>query len=367
VDMIGTRYFPDDYYGYIEDAAIEKPEVHGIKLFKRAAWYVKPAFAHIGNKKVKELEEHMVTLTFPEHADWKFLQGKLKNESTFRCQYLNEPVWGADAIDMPLELLKAHQMLPTDAQALKGEMYIVGDMAKEAKKNSDFSTFAAMKIYKKKDPQTGLQDGIVAVVVLEVVFGKWTQTQIAQELAQLNQRWLPKRIHVEDTGGLESFWMYAIPEHFKKTGLPWYHIFRAPVEQGYDAKRNRVKGLEVLLKSDRLYFAMGPWNDETFTQLSQYTGAKSTRSRKDDIPDALSFISRYLPSSTPKSPEQQQEEVEQLEREMGAKILRAQHDAMFGRYNINPTPAFETISTPSEDVGSSSIAQRLFGGNGLRA
>jgi hypothetical protein len=111
---------------------------------------------------------------------------------------------------------------------------------------------------------------------------------------------------------------------------------------------------------------MGPWNDETFTQLSQYTGAKSTRSRKDDIPDALSFISRYLPSSTPKSPEQQQQEVEQLEREMGAKILRAQHDAMFGRYNINP-PALEPIYTPSEDVGNSSIAQRIFGGNGLRA
>lgn len=365
IDIIGTRYFPDDYYGYLEVMSNEKPEIYGIKLFKRAAWYVKPEFAHIGNKKVKELQEHMVNLTFPEHADWKFLQGKLRNEYTFRCQYLNEPVWGSDAIDMPLELLKAHQMLPTEAKSLSGEIYIVGDMAKEAKKNSDYTTFAAVKIYRKRDLQTGLQDGMVCVVVLEVVFGKWTQTEIANQLADINKRWLPRRIHIEDTGGLESFWMYAIPEAFKKTSLPWYHIFRAPVEQGYDAKRNRVKGLEVLLKSDRLYFAMGPWNDETFTQLSQYTGAKSTRSRKDDIPDALSFISKYLPSSTPKSPEQQQQEVDQQERELGAKILRAQHEAMFGSsYNFTrPTEQQESISPPQD----SPITRRYFGNSGLRA
>src|SRR5260221_14589879 len=105
--------------------------------------------------------------------------------------------------------------------------------------------------------------------------------------------------------------MYAIPEAFKKTGLPYYHIHWAAVEQGYDAKRNRIKALEVLLKSDRLWFAIGSWNDETFTQLSQYTGAKSTRTRKDDIPDAMSFISRYLPSSTPKTPEEQEQEAQQ--------------------------------------------------------
>lgn len=367
VDMIGTRYFPDDYYGYLQAAAIEKPEVHGFKLFTRAAWYVKPEFAHIGNKKVKELEQHMVNLTFPEHADWKFLQGKLKNEYTFRCQYLNEPVWGTDSIDMPLELLKAHQMSPVEAQVLKGEVYILGDMAKEAKKNSDFSTFVAIKIYKARDQRTGQQDGIVSAVVLEVVFGKWTQSEIASNLAALNQRWLPRRIHVEDTGGLESFWVYAVPEAFKKTQLPWYHIFRAPVEQGYDAKRNRIKGLEVLLKADRLWFAMGPWNDEAFTQLSQYTGAKSTRSRKDDIPDAMSFISRYLPSSSPKSPEQQQQENDQQEREMGAKILRAQHEAMFGRTNYNPNPTLETQIAAPDDSAQNSMAQRIFGGNGMRA
>jgi hypothetical protein len=331
IDFIGTRYFPDDYYGYLETSAKDKPEELSIKLFKRAAWYVKPEFANPGNRKVKELEEHMVTLTFPEHASWKFLQGKLRNEYTFRCQYLNEPVWGDDGVNIPLELLKSRQMLPTEAAALKGDVYIMGDMAKEAKKNSDWSTFIAMKIFRKRNPDTGIQDGDVATVVLDVDYGKWTQTEIATHLAKMNQKWLPRKIQIENTGGLESFISLAIPMAFKQTGLPCYHIYWAPVEQGYDAKRNRIKGLEVLLKADRLFFSMGPWNDETFTQLSQYTGAKSTRTRKDDIPDAMSFISRYLPSSTPKSPEQQQQDLAQEDREIGAKLLQAQHDMMFGR------------------------------------
>jgi hypothetical protein len=177
---------------------------------------------------------------------------------------------------------------------------------------------------------------------------------------------LPRKIHVEDTGGLESFWLYAVNDAFKKTGLPNYHIYRAPVEQGYDAKRNRVKGLEVLLKSDRLYFATGGWNNEAFAQISQYKGQKSTRSRKDDIPDGLSFISQYLPSATPKTPQQQQDELVHQEFIDGQKILRAQHEAMFGReYNFRQRPDIEQ-SIP-EPTNESPLGRRLFGNNGMRA
>lgn len=366
IDILGTRYFPDDYYGYLEALSEEKPDIYGIKSFVRAAWYVKPEFAHIGNKKVKQLEEHMVNLTFPEHADWKFLQGKLRNEYTFRCQYLNEPVWGSDAVDLPLELLKSHQMLPDEARSLKGDIVILGDMAKEAKKNSDFSAFVVMKIYRKKDPETKQQDGVVSVVVLEVLYGRWGQTETAQQIADLNKRWMPWRIQIENTGGLESFITLAIPAAFKMTSLPWHHIIWAPVEQGFDAKRNRIKGLEVLLKADRLYFAMGPWNDETFIQLSQYTGAKSTRTRKDDIPDAMSFISKYLPSSTPKTPEEQEQEAQQADRETNSRMLRAQHEAIFGRESgLIYTPPPQIESAPSSPLGG--IAGRLFGNNGMRA
>src|SRR6266550_932673 len=354
VDMLGTRYFPDDYYGTRFDKYIEEPETAGLKFFVGAAWYVKSEFIHIERKSLRDLMEHMVILTFPEHASFKSLRGKLvNNEQEFRCQQLNQPVWGAGKVDLPLALLQAHMMLPTEAKALKGDVLIMGDMAKEAKKNSDYSAFVAVKIFQRIDQATNTPIGPVSVVVLEVVYGKWSQSETANSLAELNKRWLPWRIQIENTGGLESFMTYAIPDAFKKTNLPWHHIYWAAVEQGFDAKRNRIKGLEILLKAERLWFSMGPWNDETFSQLSQYTGAKSTRSRKDDIPDAMAFISKYLPSSTPKTPEEQEQEANQAEKEMMAKFLAAQHEAYFGNSNPNFAPQQieeSPISSPYDDI-----------------
>lgn len=366
IDFIGTRYFPDDFYAYLEMSAKEKPDVWGIKLFKRAAWYVKPGFRHI--KDIRVLEQHMVDLTFPEHADWKFLQGKLKDEYIFRCNYLNEPVWGMDAVDLPRELLESHRMNPVTAQTLKGEVVITGDLAKEAKRSSDYSAFVVMKIHRKINPETGQQDGTVSVVVLQVEYGRWTQTQTAEKLATLCKKWTPKKIHIENTGGLESFMLYAIPDAFRREGVQWFNIFWAPVEQGYDAKRNRIKGLEVLLRNDRLYFMDGPWLDETFTQLSQYTGAKSTRTKKDDIPDAMAFIGKYVPSSSePKTPEQQKLELEHQEFETTKRILRAQHDAVFGNESYYyPQHRIDTEQEPPKSP-MEGISRGIFGGNGMRA
>ena len=107
--------------------------------------------------------------------------------------------------------------------------------------------------------------------------------------------------------------------------------------------------LEEALNWENVY----AWNDETFAQLSQYTGAKSTRTKKDDIPDAMAFISKYLPSSTPKTPEQQQQEADQAEREMIAKFLAAQHEAYFGNSNPNFAPQQieeSPISSPYDDI-----------------
>lgn len=366
IDFIGTRYFPDDFYAYLETSAIEKPNVWGIKLFKRAAWYAKPEFRHI--KDIRQLEEHMVDLTFPEHADWKFLQSKLKNEYTFRCNYLNEPVYGMDAVDIPRDLLEAHRMNPIAAQSLQGEIIVTGDMAKQAKRNSDYSAFVVMKIFRKQNPDSGIQDGAVSVVVLEVDWGRWTQTQIAEHLAKLVKKWSPKKTHIEDTGGLESFILHAIPDAFRREGVPWFNIYWAPVEQGYDAKRNRIKGLEVLLKAERLFFMEGSWLDETFTQISQYTGAKSTRLKKDDIPDAMAFIGKYIPSSDVKTPEQEKLEADQKEFEFTKKMLQAQHDAMFGTESFYYQPRqvnFEPEEPPQNGIGG--ISQRIFGRNGMRA
>jgi len=119
-----------------------------------------------------------------------------------------------------------------------------------------------------------------------------------------------------------------------------------------NAKRNRIKGLEVLLNTGRLFFANGPWledRDGVFPQLLNYTGEKSTRTRKDDIPDAMAHIGRYLPSSVPLSPKEQEEKAVMEEQLYSQRLQREQYRIMFGDQGIPTAPAIseEPVESPS--------------------
>src|SRR5208283_4950855 len=109
-----------------------------------------------------------------------------------------------------------------------------------------------------------------------------------------------------------------------------------PVSTKSNAKRARIRDLEFLLGHDRLWFVNGSWIDETFKQLTQYTGAKSTSYRKDDIPDALSFITEHLPpSALMHDPDPKQ--VEKEHEEMQAKANKqAMYNRMFGNSSLPP-------------------------------
>jgi predicted phage terminase large subunit-like protein len=365
VDMLGTRYYPDDYYGTRVEKAKVDPDTAGLKYFVGAAWYVKPDFVHVAKKNLRELTEDMVTLTFPEHATFKYLRGILiNNEQTFRCQQLNEPAWGDNfRVDFTEELLKGHLMSPMTAQRMVGETIISWDTAREAKKSSDYSTGVVMKIFQKPE------DNQIAVVVVEVVYGKWTQSEIALQVATLNNRWRPRVNQVEDTGGLELLKNEVQNKSKQMFGIAIPNIYWHRVENEENAKRNRIKSLEILLKADRLYFAVGQWNEETFAQLIAYKGDKSTKFRKDDIPDAMSFISRYLPSSAPLSQKELLERAEREEQQYSTWLLNAQHQMYFGA-NHNAGIAnsqrqeYEPEQSPSPY---GNIAKSIFGGNGMRA
>jgi hypothetical protein len=317
------------------------------------------------------LTEDMVRLTFPDPengAPFKKLRGQLvNNEKTFRCQQLNEPVWGDNfLITFKIEDLKAHLMNSIEAKRLPGEVLVFWDTAKEAKKNSDYSVGVAMKIFQKHDDQQ------IAVVVLEVIYGRWTQTDVVYNMVEFSNRWQPKMNQVEDTGGLELMKLKVISESKARYGVV-PNMWWKPADNEENAKRNRIKSLEVLLKTDRLYFAVGHWLEEengVFPQLMQYTGAKSTRTKKDDIPDAMAYICRWLPSSTPLTPKEQAEKTareDQLTRDW---LLWGNHERIFGS-GVNlvrdqfarPTPGQEEM----ESSPYSGIAGKLFGGNGLRA
>ena len=389
-DVIGTRYFPDDYYGRTLDKFNESPEDFNLKFFSRAAWVVKPEFKHIEEQSLYDLTENMVNLTFPEHVTWKKLRSLLReNEKSFRCQQLNQPVWGdSSTVNFERTLLEqARNKTFSEIEARKdGYIYGAIDLAKENKQFSDFTALAICKVFQEgKEPFDPMVDnfedylrrqanGKWVMVVLDCQFGKWSHTEIANRIAEMNNKWRPTRWAGEDTGGLETFKEKIQDTAMKRFGN-WPSIRWEPPLNSENAKRNRIKGLEQLLRSERLFFLIdGSWNNEVFDQLEKYKGQKSTRYFKDDVPDVLSQLTRFIPSIVTLSKKEielqeklkEEEYRRQLRNEM-KRVIFGDSSGGYGMGDYNPANNFEWASKQPQSSGPmSDIAKKFFGGNGMK-
>jgi hypothetical protein len=146
----------------------------------------------------------------------------------------------------------------------------------------------------------------------------------------------------------------------RKYGKPITLAWRI-VDRTSGAKKNRVHGLEVLLADDRLFFVEGDWIDITFQQFTSFTGF--SKRRKDDIPDAISFLQRLIPREAFVEAETVESETERKKREaqeMRDKFAREQNDAAYRTVFAAPIPPPAQVQQPvrPEDLG----PERIFGG-----
>jgi predicted phage terminase large subunit-like protein len=395
-DIIGTRYFPNDYYGQAEAKYKESPEDFNLKLFTRAAWVVKPEFEEIEKNSLFDLKEHMVVLTFPEHKTWALLRKDLsKNEKSFRCQQLNQPVWGNEkSINFERIVLESHRFrngvqITLQEVLLAKPDYVYGaiDLARENKDQSDYTALAVGKVYQfglfqnfltpdelasaiKLD---GEDEGKWVLVILDVQFGKWSQTEIANRIAAMHNKWQCKSWYGEDTGGL-ALLKEKIADVSKTTYGCWPYIRWDVPSNSEGAKRNRIKGLETLLKANRLYFLTDTWNEKVFEELEKYKGQKSTRYFKDDVPDVLSQLTKFIPSLVTLSKKDMEQQALQKQAEYNEYIRREIKRVVFGDnsggFGMNSSqylsygmelPDQQSDNTPMSDIG-----KKIFGGNGIR-
>jgi hypothetical protein len=146
----------------------------------------------------------------------------------------------------------------------------------------------------------------------------------------------------------------------------WANIAWLTPSNNPQAKVSRIKGIEILLRSERMDFVEGTWNGDAFDQFEGYKGQKSTRTKKDDIPDAISYLARFLPSSTPLTPEEQDETVKIDQDAYYKRLLKAHHERLFGTNEGNRQMPMQMSEPETPSSPTSDIAKRLFGGNGLR-
>jgi hypothetical protein len=289
-DHIGTRYYTDDWYGTKMLPVMDDNDIvqdTSLRYFCRACWQVKPGFEQVP---LRQLTEDMVILNFPEKASFKSLRKKLlDNERSFRNQQLNEPTDVLDEaafkITFEKEVLIKHSYAASAAPKI-GDIYIGWDWAYTDGKYSDMSAGAAGRVYKREDGEWG-------IAVLEVIYGRWKPSELAFHIVQFNKKWNPKKTLIEKTMCADLLKL-EVQRQAMKYGVT-LDVFWKPVDLSPDAKRNRIKGLEVLLTNGLLWFVTGAWLEETFLQLVRYTGERKGRGRKDDLPDAISFLAVFCP------------------------------------------------------------------------
>ncbi len=384
-DACGTRYFTDDWYGTRALPDEDTGEVTPYKYSCRGCWTLKPEYVldyKNGTLRLKDITEDMVVLTFPYKLSFKELRKTLnkKGERSFKNQQLNEatdPSVDEDYINQfDIDVLRKHTHAP--AGAPKGadvEIYQAWDTAWNDTSTSDFSAGVTAAIYK-------LPDGRYAACVLEIIFGKWKSSELVKNMVMFYEKWKPKRILIEKVNAAEYIDL-AIKQQaiLMNNSMIRDSIYWRPVDTQSKAKRNRIKILELLLNEDRLCFCVGLWIDETYKQLTRYTGEHSTSTRKDDIPDALALMLHFFPrGSTPGSiPVSTGPDDPELERRKA--MMRAQHREMFGTGStpqpmlasewqrrqrggdlVPVTPAKEQPVDPRR-----AMLNKLFGGNGMRA
>lgn len=387
-DIIGTRYFPDDYYGLTKKIHQENPEMFNLKYFERSCWKVKEEFKDVEQRSIYELTEEMVELTFPElagtpHASWLDLRKKMKNERSFRCQQLNQPVWGEESsISFDRILLENHKTKTlSEILPLPGYVYGAIDLARENKQFSDFTALAVGKVYQEGAIPIPVdmanvipferEDGKWVMVVLDIQFGKWSQTEIANRIAAMNDKWRPRQWYGEDTGGLQLL-KEKITDVSRTTYGHWPYIRWDAPNNSENAKRNRIKGVETLLRANRLFFLIAAWTSEVFDQLEKYKGQKSSRYFKDDVPDVISQLARFIPSLVTLSKRELEQQAvqrdaeyrEYLRREMN-KVIFGHDSGGFGASQYMPGQGTELDEEPDNPMAA--IGRKFFGGTGLRA
>jgi predicted phage terminase large subunit-like protein len=341
IDQIGTRYFVDDLWGERIKIMDEVP----LKYLRRQSWTVKPEFKDVA---LRDLKEHMVDLYFPEKLTWKSLRAKLyRNEQQFLCQQMNEPAMGEELVHFDEDQLRRSHM-PDGAMPTEGSIYITFDTS-AGSKGGDFSCGAVGRIVEENK-------ALPELYVMDVNYGKWKASELALQIVKTYMKWpMAKVVMIEDFVNSELL-KREVNTLAMRFGIQIPIMWIKP-EQGNNAKKNRIAGLEIMLSEGTLFFANGWWTDELIKQFTKYTGAKASR-RHDDIPDAIAYLQKFMPSPDASS------EYAKLKAEQQKKMIAEQFASHVFRAPT-PAPFFFEEDEEKTDPANRSIDDQFFGGNGM--
>ncbi len=356
--LIGTPWHVEDLYATLirrTTADEVTPENEKMQIRIDPAWMVKPE-AKAKRIPLHQLKEQDVELLFPSRLNWKFLQKELRaNEIFFRSQNLCEFVSEEDQIKVTfVEDDLRRRLKPADAFDRSPRIFTVlsVDPAFSVARYADFSALAVIRLHQ-------FENRTIAFVV-DVHLERMKQSELGMKIVETIQRFSCDRVVIEKSQhtnqDLQMHIQYAAMN--RQVALP-YIFWKTPQQGGIagasmKAKTARIKGLEVLLAENRLYFQYGSWNEVVFNQFVKFDGvSRSSNTRKDDAPDAIAlglevYLSRYQ-SEVKSAVQQEAEEQQRLQA-----LLQAQYRHIFDRQDQPGSPAYAGIYIPGSEPNDSS-------------
>jgi phage terminase large subunit-like protein len=300
-DVIGTWYDERDYYGVTikkeekfakQDGMLEsiKGSVDSgkfnsnisFKVYLRAAWWPK-------KESEGKIEEEMVKsdweLWFPERLTYEFLKAKQREDSDaddedgdtgyFAIKYLNNPR-KINRIKFPRDLLVrrtiSHNQFPPS-----GMCVTTVDTAYSTKQWADYTVIMTALIFGGR------------FYIVNMTRGRYNEDDLPKVIAQVGQRWKPKRIAIEESVGVKWFSKELRREMDRlQISIPVEYV---SLGHGSKLRSKQMKAKPVLrlLGDERLYFLNSCEGlDEIYNELEKFTGTADDK--HDDIVSAISLL-----------------------------------------------------------------------------
>lgn len=302
-DVIGTWYDERDYYGVTIRKVEKRAKEEGLsgsiigtvdsgrfnanlsfKIYLRACWWPTDSAVKAG-----KIEEEMVksdwVLWFPERLSYEFLRNKQKDDSDlddeegdtgyFAIKYLNNPR-KANRIKFPRELL-TRRTIPHNQFPPQGIVVTAVDTAYSTKSWADYTVILTALIFGGR------------FYIINMVRGRFNEYDLPKIIAQVGNKWKPRRIVIEDSVGVK--WMgrelrremdnlkIVIPVEYVSLGTG----------SKLRSKQLKAKPVLRLLGDERLYFLNSCEGlEEIYNELEKFTGTGDDA--HDDIVSAISLL-----------------------------------------------------------------------------
>lgn len=279
IDVEGTCYHADDLYSQIIDQELKlKVEQRKWQIYVRGAYKKDTAGApYTFLPEERELQDLVVNgskvswfpAKFPVHELEAMRNDPTQSEFLFNAQQLNNPI-ADDSAAFPRTLFRTK--LPEDMRKVPMAYYTTTvDTAETVTVGSDYSVIL-----------TCGWDANGRCYVVDARHGKMLPDALIRSLFEVNEKWHPRSIRIEETGyvrGLKT--SIAREEYMKGTYLPFVFLPR----DNQLAKNERILNtLQPWYQRGEIWFADDlPCRDHFLKELTSFP-----KGRTDDLIDALS-------------------------------------------------------------------------------